>query len=411
VLLLLGLVALVGIIGLGSTSRSFSSYERAADNAVTVSVIDRSVVNILSNVLLYTGSTGDDKALPRIREAQKEIIPLLRDAEGKAEGEQRETIKRMAGMVESYAANIDKLIDLKLKRDRIVNDVMLPLGSEAQQRLSGIIKASLEVEDHKGAALAGVAQEALMQALLNANRFIAKNDPALVEQAKTQVEVFAKAGEALANHIIDPTLLDESYAAGKAGPKYREAFLEVVAAVTDADKLTNQVMAAQAAEIALLAKDTGTTMRRDLAVTTEDTVSHIAWTRWIAVVLAIGAGLLGTFLAWGVAAGIVTPVRAITGTMKRLAEGDKTVAVPALAHRDEIGDMARAVEVFKENAIAMERLQAENEAQQKRAKEEQRRAMNQMADSFEASVKGIVQIVSSQATELESSAETLSSVA
>ncbi|MBX9633537.1 MAG: MCP four helix bundle domain-containing protein, partial [Magnetospirillum sp.] len=306
VLLLLGLVALVGIIGLGSTSRSFSSYERAADNAVTVSVIDRSVVSILSNVMRYTGSTGDDKALPRIREVQQEIVPLLQEAEAKAgDDKQRDAIRAMAGKVEAYAANIDKLIALKQKRDHIVNEIMLPLGSEAQQRLSGIIRASLDVEDHKGAALAGVAQEGLMQALLNANRFIAKNDPALVEEAKRQVDVFAKAGEALANHIIDPTLLDESYAAGKAGPKYREAFLEMVAAVTDADKLTNQVMAAQAAEIAQLAKDTGLTMRRDLAITTDNTVSHIAWTRWIAVVLAVGAGLLGTFLAWGVASGIL----------------------------------------------------------------------------------------------------------
>ncbi|WP_376854591.1 methyl-accepting chemotaxis protein [Brevundimonas faecalis] len=64
------------------------------------------------------------------------------------------------------------------------------------------------------------------------------------------------------------------------------------------------------------------------------------------------------------------PLLAMTSAMRRLAGGDKTIVVPAMGRKDEIGMMAAAVVAFKDAAIANDRLEAEAAAQRASAEEE-----------------------------------------
>jgi methyl-accepting chemotaxis protein len=120
------------------------------------------------------------------------------------------------------------------------------------------------------------------------------------------------------------------------------------------------------------------------------------------------AGIILTVISFLVAfRRILGPLNAMTGTMMRLACGDKTVEIPGTKEKDEIGEMAEAVQVFKDNMIEADRLRIErSETEQKQA--QQRKAdMHNLADAFEGAVGEIVEMVSSAATELEASANTL----
>jgi methyl-accepting chemotaxis protein len=124
----------------------------------------------------------------------------------------------------------------------------------------------------------------------------------------------------------------------------------------------------------------------------------------IAVVLALAIAFL-------LARAIVRPVKAMTGAMGRLSQGDMTTEIPGTARKDEIGDMSQAVQIFKDSMVEAERLRAEQE-QQKLAAAAQRKAdMARLADQFEAAVGGIVKTVASAATELRASAQSMSSTA
>jgi methyl-accepting chemotaxis protein len=107
---------------------------------------------------------------------------------------------------------------------------------------------------------------------------------------------------------------------------------------------------------------------------------------------------------------ISRPIKDLTNAMEALAKGDNDVELPEPT-RDEIGDMARALQVFKENAAEMERLRIEQEKQKERSKEAQRAAMLQLANTFEANVRGVVSTVSAAAVEMQSSAKSMSSIA
>ena len=129
--------------------------------------------------------------------------------------------------------------------------------------------------------------------------------------------------------------------------------------------------------------------------------------------LAVAGIVLAVTATIGIAMarGITRPVRAMTNAMTRLAGGDVAVEVPARTNTDEIGEMAKAVQVFKENMIDTERLRAEQEEQKKRAQEQQHQAMLAMADTFEAAVGDIMRGVSAQAVELQATAQSMSAVA
>lgn len=92
--------------------------------------------------------------------------------------------------------------------------------------------------------------------------------------------------------------------------------------------------------------------------------------------------VLGTLIART----ITTPLVRITTAMTRLADGDVAVVVPGLDRRDEIGEMATTVNIFKENALARQRLEAESTAAKQRAEQEKTHLLQEMAGRFEATV-------------------------
>src|SRR5262249_46565109 len=90
---------------------------------------------------------------------------------------------------------------------------------------------------------------------------------------------------------------------------------------------------------------------------------------------------------------------------------DLRANVPGTDRRDEVGDMARTVEVFKKNGLEVERLRVEQETAETRNIEQRKADMIKLANGFEGAVGEIIETVSSASTELEASAGTLTATA
>jgi methyl-accepting chemotaxis protein len=131
---------------------------------------------------------------------------------------------------------------------------------------------------------------------------------------------------------------------------------------------------------------------------------------WIMATIALAAALC-IVMGYIIVSGVSRPITAMTDAMRRLAGGDMSASIPGAERKDEIGKMASAVLVFKDNAIETERLRAEQAEAEKLAAERRKRDMHQLADAFEGAVGQIIETVSSASTELEASASTLTSSA
>ncbi|MFA6280150.1 MAG: bacteriohemerythrin [Bdellovibrionales bacterium] len=121
--------------------------------------------------------------------------------------------------------------------------------------------------------------------------------------------------------------------------------------------------------------------------------------------------LVGALLWWLTSRSIVNPIKAITSVMDKLAAGDLTVDVPGLESHDETGEMARAVEVFKNNAKQVAELRHDQEQASVKSAEQRKKEIKEMADAFEASVMGVVRVVSSSSTQMQATAQSMSETA
>jgi methyl-accepting chemotaxis protein len=142
-----------------------------------------------------------------------------------------------------------------------------------------------------------------------------------------------------------------------------------------------------------------------------DDLSAQVWAAaWRSLAIVLPLVLVAGFLFWRTARSMSRPIRDITATMNELAAGKLAAEVPALDRRDEIGEMARAVAVFQENAIARERLEDEavREADEKIA---YNRRLSTMLEDFRTSVESVLDVTSATVTELEAVSQTLTGIA
>ncbi len=121
--------------------------------------------------------------------------------------------------------------------------------------------------------------------------------------------------------------------------------------------------------------------------------------------------VLSLAIAWVVARSVVKPLSRLKARMAGLSNGELELPVVDTERRDEIGEMARTVEVFKGAMIETNRLRAEQLEAEQRQQQQRKTDMHRLADDFEGAIGQIIQTVSSSSTELEASASTLTATA
>jgi methyl-accepting chemotaxis protein len=121
--------------------------------------------------------------------------------------------------------------------------------------------------------------------------------------------------------------------------------------------------------------------------------------------------LLTLTIGWLVNRDISKMLGALRDTMKRLAGGDLTVAIPGIDRTDELGGMAQAVGVFKDNASRMIALQQAQQAERQRGIEERRQSLTSLADRFDKEVRGVVEAVATAGGDMGAAARKVSGTA
>ena len=135
------------------------------------------------------------------------------------------------------------------------------------------------------------------------------------------------------------------------------------------------------------------------------TFTTMLWVISALVFVVIGGGLLG------VGFGVIRPMSGMTGVMAKLAGGALDIEIPSLARQDEVGAMARAVQVFRENALRVREMETEQTALERKAEDDRQSAMGQVAASFEQAVGRIIEALSRGGADIEHATAGLSATA
>lgn len=150
-------------------------------------------------------------------------------------------------------------------------------------------------------------------------------------------------------------------------------------------------------------------VRGGTAAANEGAAVYVSSRLWILSAIGLTA-LLCLAAGYLIVVSVSRPILRMTDTMGHLARHDLSVTIAGAERRDEIGAMAKAVQVFKDSMIEGDRLAAEQKTEQQR-KEQRQIAIEGYIKSFDASVTGALDTLASASTELQTTAQSMSSTA
>ncbi|PWC39152.1 methyl-accepting chemotaxis protein [Azospirillum sp. TSO35-2] len=361
----------VGVFGLDGMNRRIDGVIAAGDLAVFAKDLEIKLAAERLQTREYI-NLGTPEALERLRVLRGAFDAAMAERQARLKASpQAAAFAELNTLHAAYHARFDAVRAVRERADRTLHDRMDPVGARVTTLLEQVIAAAGEKGAGEKAAAFDV-QEAEKHWIMTrfvANRALGLRDAA----AAAQVEGEGKAmGDSLARLLagtrgntalaatIGPALREIDARAAD----YRAAFRDAMAANDEAKRLADD-LAAAAAAINTAIDGIVAAIAKGSAAVEDEAGREAAFTIRLTLVLGLLSLVIGVVAANRLAASIIGPVTGIRRVMADLTDGKLAVTVPHTGQRDELGDMARAVAAFKDEAvealrsrIALERVSA-----------------------------------------------------
>jgi PAS domain S-box-containing protein len=345
------MTSVASVVAIRHTDATFAELQRLQSVDDLAEEIDRR----MNELRLAARDFVTDPAIPssRVWEAAASLTPLLKKTRLELAPEQQYMIDGVTQRLANYRDGIERVSALIARRAELVT--ALP-----------------PVRERFEAAIAKVTDRAAANNLFQTQNRIAE---ALLAHDPT-AEQFAQRMRSLT--IEDPTLRS-------AVDAYADSIISISSTEGQIADLDKEVLGTEGREIGRVTDLLRAASARRGRVLANDFARTLADDKWQSIVLGITGVLIGVLAALFVVRRTVRPLKAIAGAIRALAGGEKHTSIPATEVENEIGDIARAAEVFRRSLVDAD---AAREAAI-RALAEQRLAEESYRKLFEGSVDGI----------------------
>ncbi|WP_042702782.1 methyl-accepting chemotaxis protein [Azospirillum sp. B506] len=407
------LVGLGGVswTGLRSSDDALHRYAAQSHIAMTLGEADTNMSDTLAAAQEFL-SSGAPAVADRFRSELAGFRQRLDQASAQmTDAGDRQAAQEIATLYQTLTTGFDQLVAARTERDSIVASVVNTLGADIRRALSETVKAEKAGGDLDRTVLAADVSEQFLLVRVLVARFV----------VEMKAEDLARIRKDLGEMTAKAAALRDGMADGPVKAKLSEAVAKLPAYGAGIDRistLSDQLQSLNRETLGKAGKQINDriTMIRDqsarfLSRLEVTAAAEVAAAEGRGTAVTVVAVLLGLLLAWAISRAITRPLGNITREMGRLAEGDLTVTVTDDDRRDEIGALARALQVFKTNALEIERMRKAQEESERQAAAQRRQTMMQMADTFESTVKGIVDTVATAATGMRDAATALTATA
>ncbi len=405
----LAVVGAVSFFGLSGANQEFSEYRSLARQTNQMGRIQANLLSARLGVKDYIISNSEEAA-QKVRQRAEATEEIIKEAEGLfQESQHLETILGAVDQISTYRGAFEEVTVLVGKRNELV-DRLNTIGPESERALTEIMKSAFEDGDATAAYRAGISLRHLLLARLYSNRFLVDNQQASADRSNQELNDFESTSADMLAELQNPTRRELATQLVELAANYKTTFAEVTQTIFQRNDIIRGTLdvvgprlADEMEQIKLANKKAQDILGPRATADMQNAVLTVEIVAGVAIVL-------GILLAFFTGRAISRPIIEMTSVMERLAKGDNAAEVPAKGQKDEIGAMANAVQVFKDNAIEMERLQKDQAAAAERAVQE-KEALNKLAQEFEVNVQGIVEGVSTAASSMETTAQAMSSTA
>jgi methyl-accepting chemotaxis protein len=399
----------IAYFGFEHVSTAVASYRNSVTEADLARNIDRELIayRAAARYFVVSGKDEDAKTAQAAEANLKEAID--RSIAGTKNAARQDGVKKLAAEFKNFTDTFAEILKVKQDNEYLTKNAFSRSEMSLDYKLDDLASVAAEVGLQDVEFQAKHVASQFQSFKIFSSTFVVSSDQTAATSTlsrlsflENQIKGIPSSNEKVAEVLKEVNALLKSY---------REAFGKMVENKKTIDDLVTQMSGAAGA----IMQGAGA-MKADLVSDQQrlDTASHtiIGDTQHLILMLAVGGTLLGAVLAFLLGGGIARPMTAMCNAMRELASGNFDVVLPGLGRKDELGEMASAVEEFKLQAIAKaERDAAAQDAQNREAGAARRTELSRFADNFEAAVGSIVSNVSASAGQLEQAAGTLTRTA
>ena len=351
-LVIIAATSMASVIAIRHIDTTFSDLRRLQDVSDLAEGIDRQMNELRLAARDFVTDPSDQS--DRVAQAASELSTLLKKTRLRLAPEQQAMIDGVSQRLANYREGIEQVSTLISRRVELLS-ALPPVRARFEQAVA-------DQPDRIIARTLFRTQNQIAAALL-------ANDPAGAEQAAQRMKALT---------IVDPPLR-------AAADAYAEGIIAIAGTESEIASLDKDVLGTEGRLIGRV-----TELLRELSARQGRVLSHdfgrtLAEAKWQSIILSTIGVLIGTFAASFVVRRTVRPLAAIASSIRALAAGEKDASIPATDVANEIGDIARAAEVFR-------RTLAEADTAREaavRALTEQRLAEESYRKLFEGSIDGI----------------------
>ena len=363
-------VAIVGLsyFKLDEIDHNLSEYSRKVSNSNTVSEIDREFIAFRRHIGEISDNIEEnfanaEKSRAKLREQIGLALKRITDPE------RHKKIEHLAEQFEHYSKDFDKVAMLRREQEKLQKEVLDPTGAKLRNEIEQLQSWAVSKAGNTNTMiLAGEALKQLMLVRLNANKNLTRHDQASAAGAEKAFADLKVAMTAFGNNIINDDVRRLFGEVNANVLAYDAAYKKAAHDAHEISRLFHGEMRNLAQAIGVDADAIKTAIAHDEEKIEHATHTLVSSVEQLNLMFGLGGVMLGALLAWLIGRGISRPIQGMTQAMTALAGGDLKVVVPAQDNKDEIGEMAKAVLVFRDAAI--DKVRMEREAEEERVRSE-----------------------------------------
>lgn len=399
-------ISVFGYYSAQMSAENFSSYRSTARQSVGFDELALVLVEARLQTMSYR-ATGNGETVEKVRGYIEQVrVQEQRLEEFGLTEAQVTALRDVMHKGDEYLTHFLEATALQERRNVLVNDAFRPLGTEIRKQLSDVMEKSYAAKEYQAAFYAGRTNQHLLLARFYAEEYLLTNDEAARTRYSQEIAETKKQLKSLAAELKDAAAKETASGVARKIAELEGAFGEIHDIIVE----RNQIYRTKLDIIGPAATDAALTLKKE-QIGKQNTVGPniaAAFDQQLTVTATVGlvCVLVGGLVAWLLANAITRPVINLTGTMEKLAHNDLSVTVSGLEQGDELGSMARAVEVFKKNAIERQQLEEKSRAHEQE-QQSAHEATEAAIEEFKEASNDILEVLENTVDSMQSSASRL----
>ena len=410
VLALLLIISGVGIYGLFQSGENFGRYRSLA---LQTNASGRVQANLLEARLQAKNYViqASQQNIDNVKARANKTLEMIERLKGRVNSPEKSRIATDAETaVKQYLTAFDQVTAKQDRRNDLVHNILNKKGPEMERKLTSVMESAFRDDDAEAAYRAGLTLRNLLLARLYVIKFLVENDGASVARVRKELAAAKENRETLYGNLQNPERRGLAEEVDVLLGAYTKAFENVRSTILARNQIVKGTLDVIGPRVASEVEQLKLAVKKEQDILGPATVTSIETAQIAAAGVSLAGVVFGVLAAWVIGRGISGPTNRITEAMRRLADGDTSAEIDGAERRDEIGDMARATQIFRDNAIERARLEQQSSSETVE-REKRQQAVDTLISDFRTAVEELLTSVGANMDQMEKTAAELNNIA